>query len=371
MSLVDAGWSTPPAAPSPAPSGPPPLRPAATGGPVAPLVPPTLDPPEVAAAPDAAPPGADLANGSFPPPLAATPGSSSLFASPEPVGSSGPAGATTPVALLGQKLRLGSVVIPLPLALAALVLSVATLSVLLGVGTGFVIGSARTDAAPPPESPAAREAAPEAKSADRLQRARAGEAAALKMLEQVPADRRSADELLALAEGNAAAAVAAMHELERALARDAAQLGRHRAKLLDFAASPITAVAAVRTMAALPGPEAADLLYEVWTGTAERTPTTELAEMLVYSAEVRPRASPALGVALDLRRARTCDEFAAVLPQAIEHADRRSHHLLGRLTRRYGCGKKKSGDCYPCLRQDDRLDQAMRAAKTRPAPSLR
>src|SRR5690606_35024105 len=227
--------------------------------------------------------------------LAATPGSSSLFASPEPVGSSGPAGATTPVALLGQKLRLGSVVIPLPLALAALVLSVATLSVLLGVGTGFVIGSARTDAAPPPESPAAREAAPEAKSAARLQRARAGEAAALKMLEQVPADRRSADELLALAEGNAAAAVAAMHELERALARDAAQLGRHRAKLLDFAASPITAVAAVRTMAALPGSEAADLLYEVWTGTAERTPTTELAEMLVYSADVRPRASPALG----------------------------------------------------------------------------
>jgi hypothetical protein len=123
-------------------------------------------------------------------------------------------------------------------------------------------------------------------------------------------------------------------------------------------------------LASLPGPRSADILYHTWVGTSQRTQTTELAEELIYVNEVRSKASPALAVALDLRRAATCEQVAEVLPKAIEHGDRRSLHLLGRLVNRRGCGKGKREDCYPCLRDGDALADAIKAVRTREPPSL-
>jgi hypothetical protein len=156
-------------------------------------------------------------------------------------------------------------------------------------------------------------------------------------------------------------------EAEPALARDKGVQG----ELLKQAADAETAREALAAMAALEGPLGADLLYEVWTGTPARNDVTELARALVYSTDVRRKASPALAVALDLRQAETCEQFQVALPKALKDGDRRSLHLLVKLGNKRGCGPKKSQDCYACLRAaPDELTATINAVKSRRSPSV-
>ncbi len=149
------------------------------------------------------------------------------------------------------------------------------------------------------------------------------------------------------------------------LVRDPARLRRLR----EYTTDPATAFAALTAMAALPGPESADLLYQMWVGRKERTEVTVLASELVYSKDVLPKASAALRVALDLRRARECEQAAAVLPRAIDVGDRRSVRVLAELMRYTpGCGPNKLSDCNDCLHHSDALMQAIRAVAAREAP---
>ena len=108
----------------------------------------------------------------------------------------------------------------------------------------------------------------------------------------------------------------------------------------------------------------------MWTGTAVRNDTTELAGTLVYSTDVRPKASPALSVALDLRLAETCPQFQTSLPKALKDGDRRALHSLTKLLSKRGCGPKKADDCFACLReQKDELTATINAVKSRRPPS--
>jgi hypothetical protein len=109
-------------------------------------------------------------------------------------------------------------------------------------------------------------------------------------------------------------------------------------------------------------------VYEVWTGTRERTEVTSLAQALVYSSDVRPKASPALAVALDLRAAESCEENRRLLPIAERDGDRRSLHLLVKLRKVRGCGANGRMDCYGCLRRGTALGDAIRAVKDKKAP---
>ena len=171
-----------------------------------------------------------------------------------------------------------------------------------------------------------------------LARAAAGEAEALQALEGRPANERSAAEVLALADGKSLQRRAELDALARKIAQNPA-LGAdpvtHHALAL-YARDRETAREALRVMTTLPAPYAADLIYDVWVGTKDRNELTQLAEELVMTRDVRGKASPALAVALELRKAATCEQSAAVLPRAIEHGDRRSQHLLGQLTARAG-----------------------------------
>jgi hypothetical protein len=142
-------------------------------------------------------------------------------------------------------------------------------------------------------------------------------------------------------------------------------------ELLRLVDDADTASDGLAAMASLAGPISADLLYEVWTGSSARTDATELARALVYSTDVRPKASAALSVALELRTAESCEQYRAVLPQALKAGDRRSLHLLTKLSNRRGCGPKKAEDCYACLREPaDELAATINAVKSRRAPSF-
>jgi hypothetical protein len=143
-----------------------------------------------------------------------------------------------------------------------------------------------------------------------------------------------------------------------------------QAEVLAAAREPLTASPVLSALAEIGTPASADLLYEVWTGTANRSDATELARVLLYSADVRSKASPALAVALDLRAAESCEGFKTALPNALKSGDKRSLHLLGKLVNRRGCGPKKADDCYACLRADnDEFVATVNAVKSRRAPA--
>lgn len=196
--------------------------------------------------------------------------------------------------------------------------------------------------------------------------------AALAQLQGKAPETLSSSELLRLADGRveqereAAHALRLKLESSPALAKDKAS----QTELMRLAADPDTAHEALAAMAGLQAPFAADLLYEVWTGTAMRNDTTELARTLVYSTDVRPKASPALSVALELRLAETCEQYRSTLPKALKDGDRRALHLLTKLVNRRGCGPKKTEDCFACLReQPDELSATINAVKSRRPPS--
>jgi hypothetical protein len=118
------------------------------------------------------------------------------------------------------------------------------------------------------------------------------------------------------------------------------------------------------------GEGGADLLFDVWTSTNERTDATTLAKSLLDRDNVRAKASPPLKVALDLRRVNRCDEAKKLVGDAATVADERAVRPLTRLSTKKGCGFLGLGDCFSCLRGDDSLSEAMKAAQQRKAPRL-
>ena len=116
------------------------------------------------------------------------------------------------------------------------------------------------------------------------------------------------------------------------------------------------------------GPDGADLLYDVWTATAEKTEATSQAKSLLSRDDVRAHASKPLQLALDLRRMTRCDDIKRLLPAAITSGDDRSSRPLMALSSRKGCGFLHLGDCFSCLRGDDDLGDAQKAVQQRKSP---
>jgi hypothetical protein len=264
------------------------------------------------------------------------------------------------------------------LASAALSGAVAALITLLVL---LLFPSARRDAESPAAEPVSTAASPAERAPEEpqtgassgnaaLDRARNGEAAAVAALEGKAASERSVEESLALAEGRAAAKRKELAELRKALSSGEPQAEAVK-KLRNFAEDADVAREALGVMASLPGALAADLVYDVWVGSVGRTVVTTLAEELIQSKSLREKASPALSAALDLRLAKTCDDVGPVLERGRKDGDRRMLPLLGRLTKRKGCGLENDAACASCmgLRGAD-ISATVFAVKGRKTPKL-
>jgi len=205
-----------------------------------------------------------------------------------------------------------------------------------------------------------------------LDRARSGDERAIGVLEHQRPEDRGTEEALALAAGKVAQEISSVSKLRARLASDPglAKDPKVIADLRRMAQEPDTSRDALAAMAALPGPISADLLYDVWTSTPEHSTATELAQALLMGRDVRPKASPALVIALDLRQAETCEANAKVLERAVDVGDKRSFAPITRLLRRNGCGPTKHDDCFVCLRDGDLLKRALTAVKMRREPDL-
>ena len=141
-----------------------------------------------------------------------------------------------------------------------------------------------------------------------------------------------------------------------------------RKRILDFVDDGATSQLALDLLSELPNPLALDLLYEVWTGSKERTDSTKLAQAFLMAKDVRPRTSPALDLALTLRDAPTsCDVIARLFDIALKEGDRRSAMLLVRTSGRKNCGDGKQ-DCMQCLKNARFARKAIRAAASRLPP---
>ena len=194
----------------------------------------------------------------------------------------------------------------------------------------------------------------------------------MERLKQIPELERSSEDAVALARGEAAQRLEALEPLTERLAKepDALEDAEFRHDFLEFVVDRNTYVEALAALARVPTQLGPDLLYEIWTGTKKSNEVTRLAKDLVYAKDVRSRASDALGVALDLRAAEDCPANREAVKRALDFGDRRSVHLLGRLLGTRGCGPDKADDCYPCLRDASRVEQAVEAVRNRKAPLL-
>ena len=272
-----------------------------------------------------------------------------------------------PANVAGRQLPMWQLAIPGLVVAAGLV---ALLVSALGSAASSAPASAAAPA--PASSSASATAAPALADAPAAQRSQPVDGAELEKLDAKSPGTLKANQLLELAEWQAQRKRETARELQRALAANPA-LGKDKTMQVDLfrlAADGDTTREALAAVAHLPAPLNADLLYEVWTGTAAKTDATELARSLVYSPDVKPHASPALAVALELRVAESCEQFKVALPKALKDGDRRALHLLTKLTNKRGCGPKKTADCFACLReQGDELTATINAVKSRRPPS--
>jgi serine/threonine protein kinase len=102
-----------------------------------------------------------------------------------------------------------------------------------------------------------------------------------------------------------------------------------------------------------------DLLYELMLNDPK---TSKQAQALLATSGVRQRATPALGVAYDLRLATTCSAKVPLLKSAAELGDDRSIALLAPLATgsKKGCGKKKKDACPPpCAEEAKKFNETI------------
>ncbi|HVU01880.1 MAG TPA: hypothetical protein VHE30_09015 [Polyangiaceae bacterium] len=252
----------------------------------------------------------------------------------------------------------------------------------MAAGVGIGVFAFAPPKAPPPVASAAPKCPPPPPSAapptTTVEKAAVGDYKALDELKAKAAADRSAEETLALARGRSHNKGAALEGFAAEIKKNADLLSNkdQLARLKEFFLDRETTNQAAAIIAGLPGTLGPDLLYDVFSSTRNKNDTTQLCEDLLATKDLRDKASPALLVTLDLRKAEKCEEFKDLLPKVHDTADRRALGTLAKLQNKRGCGDNKLGDCYECLRPLEKDKEAIdvvkatKAAAKRPAPKL-
>jgi len=113
------------------------------------------------------------------------------------------------------------------------------------------------------------------------------------------------------------------------------------------------------------GDKGADIIYDLSVGKRVGARTKQRAREFLSSERIQSQASPALRIVLELQSARTCRTVHALLPRAQKDGDERALRYLRAYLSRRGCGRRRSHDCYPCLRADRQLTDAISAIEKR------
>jgi hypothetical protein len=205
--------------------------------------------------------------------------------------------------------------------------------------------------------------------------ARGGSQDALYALELRKPATRSKFEWLAIAQGRLKRRQVkeALAAYERAIEMDANMAGNHKmlGGLRYFAEKETTSELVIDFAAEHMGRYGADLLFHIWFSTSRMTAATQRAKELLDSGDMQEHVSEPLRIALELREAKSCEDFKELLPKAHQAADERSLGPLKDLAKTRGCGPEKKDDCWPCLRDSALLKETLEQAQMRKAPLFR
>ena len=243
----------------------------------------------------------------------------------------------------------------------------------LGVGLSVSLVTARKKEPPvAPVASVASSAEVKKPAPTPLELAEQGNPQAVDTLEKLSPAERSLEQSLALSQGHAAVKHLALTHLRSTIAKLGGTPDAESTKrLVQFAKDPDTEREVIGLIASLPGPLGPDLLYEF--ATDKKTPPefAKLSNELLTNKDVRPKASPALALALDLRDATTCEARRPLLEKAPEVGDRRMLALAVSFIKKTGCGDNGRADCNPCLRDDNSkiLRTALAKVQGRKPPS--
>ncbi len=196
------------------------------------------------------------------------------------------------------------------------------------------------------------------------------DAAAVKAIESMPADQRTAEHVVALTRAQSVEKIKAIRELVHKieLVPKVLELKENMKTLRQWANDTEVADDLMLEIAALPGPTGPDLLYTLGPAVSKKSEPATLAEQVLYSKDVRAKASPGLSILLELRREESCERVLKLLDTVKAQGDRRSFGLLAQLNNKNGCGPKKGDDCWPCLRNGDIIKDVVREITKRGSP---
>jgi hypothetical protein len=231
------------------------------------------------------------------------------------------------------------------------------------VATETTSDGATTEQAPPPTPKSAR-----ASTVELEQAKKEGVAALDKLHETYPADPVVVQALM-LAQGATAEGLPAAVDLAEQLFRMRPAAVREEAvvRFVFKAANASDAVAnkAFELMSKRMASQGPDLLYELWIGGGIRA---SRAEKLLGDPGVRNLATPALRIAVDMRKAEGCKAKGALLERTARDGDERVIVILKPLSTgsRSGCGILGMGACAArCSAQAAKMKQAITAIRAR------
>jgi hypothetical protein len=250
------------------------------------------------------------------------------------------------------------------------VVTIALVCLGLGLGVSFLLRPSAPPSTVSPRPSASASAQATKPEPTQLERAASGESKAMEELNAIAPEQRTIEQMTAIARGRAVEKKMALDHIRKTLATSVEKEDLKR--LVKFAQDGDTAREAVTIMAALPGSQGVDLLYDLVNTKGTPADIGLLASQFLASKEVRQKAGPPLSVVFDLRDATECDQRKALLEKAAEVGDRRVVKLLVGLTRKTGCGEKKTDDCNPCLREDNSkvVTDALVKSQKRKAPAI-
>ncbi len=113
------------------------------------------------------------------------------------------------------------------------------------------------------------------------------------------------------------------------------------------------------------GARGVDALVTLSTSKSASLAIQKRATKSVARPEIRAKASASTGVMLDLKNAKKCEEKHDLLERAKASGDARLLPTLKSMKSPRGCGFMGMRDCWPCLRKDDALEDAIRAVEAR------
>lgn len=135
--------------------------------------------------------------------------------------------------------------------------------------------------------------------------------------------------------------------------------------LFRAAQSPQVRAASFRLLQGPMGAAGASIIYDLATTEGVNVRVKTEAQQLLGRADLRAIAPAPLLLLLDLDAAKSCEEYRVLVERAAIVGDKRALPQLESLREVTGCGPKDQGDCYPCLRDDDALPEAITKIKQR------